>query len=325
MEELYDIPNIENYKINRQGDVWSVKSKKFLNKLSSGRGYVYYILYNGNKHRSYFRHTLLCMTFKPVDNYENMTVDHINGIPGDDRLENIEFVTIKENIKRYRNKFKTKEYKPVVVRYCLEDKEIEYSSFIDAAKALNVHRYEVLRRLGLESGFVFKDYTQIKYKCDGRPFLKFDDYEKAREKYNNVHKVRLYNHFTNEERVFNSCVEVSYFLKLKPSTISVRLNTEENKVMTGGWELKYYYDDTPWSSLTEVEKIRLKHGAITTRPVIVIDTKKSIEQRFNSIHDAAKFYNMSPSSIHYRISKNSITPDENGLLYKYLDEYLTTT
>lgn len=48
-----------------------------------------------------YRHRLLLMTFSKYDtNPANLVVDHINGIPGDDRLENLEFVTKAVNNKR---------------------------------------------------------------------------------------------------------------------------------------------------------------------------------------------------------------------------------
>ena len=99
---LYKIPNIDNYLINKNGFVFSVVKNKFLKPLTNGRGYRFYVLYHNGKRRCYFRHRLLMITFRPIESTEGMSIDHINGIPGDDRLENLEWVTHSENVKRYK-------------------------------------------------------------------------------------------------------------------------------------------------------------------------------------------------------------------------------
>lgn len=92
--KLFDIPGIPEYKIAMTGQVYSLISNKFINpRNTSGRGYYNYILYTNGKRKLYPRHRLLCITFKPIPNSDEMQVDHINGIPGDDRLDNLEWVT----------------------------------------------------------------------------------------------------------------------------------------------------------------------------------------------------------------------------------------
>ena len=61
---FYKIPNIDNYVINKSGQVYSLERNKLLNEYkSTGRGYVYFILYINKKRKVYSRHKLLCITF----------------------------------------------------------------------------------------------------------------------------------------------------------------------------------------------------------------------------------------------------------------------
>ena len=42
-------------------------------------------------------HRIILQSFNPIDNFEEMTVDHINGIRSDNRLENLRWSTNEEN------------------------------------------------------------------------------------------------------------------------------------------------------------------------------------------------------------------------------------
>jgi hypothetical protein len=97
MEKI--IKNTENrYTINEIGLVYDTKLKKYITIYDNGRGYKNVdICLNGKRQKSYI-HRLVAEAFLP--NPENKkTVNHINGIKSDNRLENLEWMTQSENIK----------------------------------------------------------------------------------------------------------------------------------------------------------------------------------------------------------------------------------
>ena len=98
LDEFKDIHEWEGkYKINENGDVYSVKCEKIRARRIGTTGYNEIILTKNYKQKSYKLHRLLMITFCPVENMENLVVNHIDGNPLNNDLTNLEWCTISEN------------------------------------------------------------------------------------------------------------------------------------------------------------------------------------------------------------------------------------
>ena len=92
------------------------KDNKVLIKGSLHNGYLDSELI---KDKSFRIHRIVKQTFDPVENPENLVVDHINGIRTDNRLENLRWVTSEENtLLMLKNREEiTKETTRLIVKY----------------------------------------------------------------------------------------------------------------------------------------------------------------------------------------------------------------
>ena len=89
-----------HYMISDLGRVMSIKGEpKILAHLKNPRGYRIATLSKNNETKIFIVHRLVMMAFKPIAGAENLTVNHINAIRDDNRLENLEWCTQSENLK----------------------------------------------------------------------------------------------------------------------------------------------------------------------------------------------------------------------------------
>jgi len=112
---------------NLDGEIW--KEIEFNNKIikvsNLGRIKISYdVITSGYKKQSGYRsigingkrmqvHRLVCQTFHPIDNPEDFVVNHINHVKDDNRAENLEWTTQRENCKKYLEKNPNQTYRNV--------------------------------------------------------------------------------------------------------------------------------------------------------------------------------------------------------------------
>jgi len=98
-----EIENFSNYLIYPDGKVFSKKSNKFLKPYDTGRGYLSVEL-GGKNHKV---HRLVAIHYIP--NPENKPeVDHINRNTSDNHIENLRWMTSKENNNNRSGEYKIK-------------------------------------------------------------------------------------------------------------------------------------------------------------------------------------------------------------------------
>jgi len=134
MEEIWkDVVGYEGlYQVSNMGNVASLKFNKFklLNKLIHNQGYTMARLYRNGRGSTIKIHRLVALSFinSNLPNNHSLVVDHINNNKADNRLENLQILTTRQNnIKEGRYSRGSSKY--VGVYWC--NTKMRFLSFIN--------------------------------------------------------------------------------------------------------------------------------------------------------------------------------------------------
>lgn len=91
-----EVPFASGYWVTRKGQVFSVRSGKFLKPKDNGRGYKTLDLTVDGKVKRFYIHRIVLISF--MGKNDDKEVNHKNGQKDDNRLVNLEWVTREENM-----------------------------------------------------------------------------------------------------------------------------------------------------------------------------------------------------------------------------------
>ena len=98
MEEIWkEYPLNTNYTVSNLGRVKN-KTGHLMALSQDKKGYLFIRTSKNGVKTTSLIHRMVMITFCYIDDYNITTVDHINGIRKDNRLENLKWCTLKENI-----------------------------------------------------------------------------------------------------------------------------------------------------------------------------------------------------------------------------------
>jgi hypothetical protein len=87
------------YSVTKEGEIFSHISNKYLKQRKDHGGYFGVSLYLGKKTYSRTVHSLVALAFLG-DRPENLVVDHIDGDRANNSIENLQYITIRENAQK---------------------------------------------------------------------------------------------------------------------------------------------------------------------------------------------------------------------------------
>ena len=153
-----------DYYVTDDGRIWSDRTKKYLSFQYDKDGYVKVSMRStDNKFHRYSVHRLVLENFNPVKNMELLQVNHKDGNKLNNRLENLEWVTCKENIQHAINnnlRAKINGSAKLVPAQVIEiyKRANNGESNVKLAKEFNMHPDQIGR---IKNKKVWKDITSL--------------------------------------------------------------------------------------------------------------------------------------------------------------------
>lgn len=157
MEQWKKIEGFENYSVSNNGQVRNDKTGRILKTYKKPSGYIQVQM--GRKTVPKYIHRLVAQAFIP--NASNKPqINHKNGNKGDNRADNLEWVTASENAFAYGYDIRIEHKKKRVIATNVNGKTIVFNSRDEAAKYFQCNKanidYGRVYKKGNKKGWIFE-------------------------------------------------------------------------------------------------------------------------------------------------------------------------
>lgn len=316
----FEIPGFSRYVINPDGVVLVKDSGKVLSGSINPDGYCHFrIVPDGMKVKTIGRHRLLAAVFKhPGTDVTGLVVNHLNGIKGDDRLENLEWATHQENIEHAGANGLTEKCKPIAVRDADTGEVRIYRSYVEYSRESGLSKDAVAWRMRCGEHRVFPERRQY------RPASKKGEWYTPKEIESEIHFGRkvgcqLRDLRTGEIRFFEKVSDLAAHLGFSLAKMWALVNDSSLPVVSAHLQVRAY-STNPWREVLDPYfEIEQRFG---TKPVVVWqDDEMSI---FESARLCAEAKGLKVTALNYRLKSGGAKVFADGCRYAYYRDYVKT-
>lgn len=321
---FYYIPMNANYAISRNGELINWRTGKYktwsftkpIPEKNARGGYAYNRVVNDEGYSvCLFRHRAICLTFKDYgDNVGGLVVNHINGVPGDDRIDNVEWCTYRDNnIHAVKNGLRL-DNKPVLSKDLRTGVVTKFSSCNECAKHYG-HPQGSYIADRIKNDKLYSDLLLFKYD-DGAPWKEYDLTKEKIHISKSTNTILARNVFTEQIVLFNGTGQAAQYTGVKAGTILSHVK-EEMLVPVGGWNFRYAHRNVVWPKHSKRHlKVYEKYPIYPPNGLIVIKPDGS-EDFYPSLADGADVLKINKGLIKHSIRYDR--PLKNGYRFKLFD------
>lgn len=306
------LPGYSNYEISECGVVRNVSGNRKLSGWITSSGYLSFSVTDDlGVSRPIGLHRMLCMAFKPIDTDVTMVVNHINGDKSDNDLDNLEWVTYKENSEHAGSLGLTEKCKPVLIKSTSTGAIKEYPSATACAKDLGLTKDAVLYRLTSGLNRVYPEGYQYRWKLDFNEWSTEIDSEYGRKK-------SIMVKFLKDSSVmeFKSMRTASRHLGVCEASISNWMKQTDQPVLPGLILMKLSTDNSGWRTVKDPVG-EFMEGSLYRRVSRV--SSDGIIKIYNKAVDCANDNGLKPTTLNFRLKSNGSKVYSDGYRYMYSD------
>lgn len=233
---FFYVPFYTNYCINRSGSLLNAESGKLMTwytvkpsiKRNSTGGYkACRAVFNTGTTKILFRHRALALAFLKYDyNIENLVVNHKDGQPANDELDNLEWMTHSQNnLHAYKSGLRPNSAAPLLVKNTFTGVITEFVNIQEAARSLNLPGYKIQYRLRHCRNKIFDDGLLFRHKRDFSDFPESDLLVKEKDR--RAKDIVCRNIDTGETYLFDSKKSCGLFFNISPTTVAKYIDSRK--------------------------------------------------------------------------------------------------
>lgn len=296
----YYIPFFSNYVISKIGDVknrengtsirpYVIKPTEKNNKKNVRGGYFAFGIKSDVGTTTIGRHRALMLAFTSYpNNVDRLDVNHKNGIPGDDWLDNLEWSTRRNNnLHAVRSGLRSQNIF-CYAKNIYTKEELEFASHADCARYFRTETNSIVSRVNSKQtlyngGWLFKSNKN-------EPWREVSNPEKELRAQSTPTEIKSMNIFTGEQRVHESIARIAKDLGLKMT------QGPKNQLLSGrgrpyyGYLFKYTNDNTPWPEFSSEQLQFYRDNPHGRARAVIAKNDKGEEIYFANIKKVAEHF-----------------------------------
>lgn len=317
----FHIPGFSRYVISREGRIFNTITKREISCRHNNSGYVIFAgMWNDHGvRRQLSRARALCMTFKPTEMANFLQVDHVDAIHDHDTLDNLEWVTPKENCQRAAKKGLYRGAHAVKVRVYKTKEEMIFPSMAEAGRAFGLSKDAIQYRLEMNDDRVYPEGNQYQFVDKFTNWAEVEDAESEIEQFGTCKRVLVRDLKDGSIHEFEKVGDAAKAVGFSFPFMSDYLHKGKQDVIPGFFIAKFKSDKTPWREISDPIAEYIHNNPECA--VVMVHTESKRKFIYLSQVSCAKGQNLRVNTLNFRL-KHGVPgrtyPD--GFQYRYFSD-----